>query len=104
MPALNGLEKTLGGPKFQVTSINLDTSDDEKPKTFFAENGIDTLTLYHDQTMANFNAMKKYGLVIGLPATALVDTNGCLLGAMNGPAAWESEDAKALVKAAIGGV
>jgi hypothetical protein len=31
-----------------------------------------------------------------------VDGKGCMLGALSGPAAWESDDAKALIKAAIG--
>jgi hypothetical protein len=46
--------------------------------------------------------LKKQGLAFGLPVTLLIDDKGCLLSAMNGPAAWDSEDAKALVKAAAG--
>ena len=38
----------------------------------------------------------------GLPASVLLDGKGCMLGAMNAPAAWDSDDAKALIKAAIG--
>jgi hypothetical protein len=32
----------------------------------------------------------------------LVDGKGCRLGVMEGPAAWDSEDAKALIGAALG--
>jgi hypothetical protein len=32
----------------------------------------------------------------------LIGEDGCLLGAMNGPAVWDSPDAKALIGAAIG--
>ncbi|MBL0374722.1 TlpA family protein disulfide reductase [Rhizobium sp. KVB221] len=102
MPALNALEKALGGEKFQVTAINLDTGDDTKPKEFLKEIAVDALALYHDPTLSSFNALKKAGVAMGLPATVLVDGKGCMLGAMNGPAAWESDDAKALIKAAIG--
>jgi hypothetical protein len=44
--------------------------------------------------------LKKEGLAFGLPATLLIDDKGCLLASMNGPAAWDSDDAKALVAAA----
>ena len=102
MPALNGLEKALGGDRFQVTAINLDTGDITKPKEFLTETKIDALPLYHDATLSSFNALKKAGVAMGLPASVLVDGQGCMLGALNGPAAWDSEDARALVKAAIG--
>ena len=102
MPALNALQKALGNDKFQVTAINLDTGDDTKPREFLAETRIDALPLHHDATLASFNAMKKAGIAIGLPASVLIDGRGCMLGAMNAPAAWDSDDAKALIKTAIG--
>jgi thiol-disulfide isomerase/thioredoxin len=104
MPALNALQKALGGDKFQVTAINLDTGDASKPKDFLAEEKIDALPLHHDATLTSFNQLKKAGLTIGLPVSVLVDGKGCMLGALSGPAAWESDDAKALIRAAIGGV
>jgi thiol-disulfide isomerase/thioredoxin len=103
MPALNALQKDLGGDKFQVTAINLDTGDASKPREFLAEEKIDALPLHHDATLSSFNQLKKAGLTIGLPVSVLVDGKGCMLGALSGPAAWESDDAKALIKAAIGG-
>jgi thiol-disulfide isomerase/thioredoxin len=102
MPALNALQKSMGGDRFQVTAINLDTGTDEKPKAFLAETKIDALALHHDATLSSFNALKKAGVAMGLPASVLVDAKGCMLGAMNGPAAWDSDDAKAMIKAAIG--
>ena len=103
MPALNALQKSLGGDKFQVTPINLDNGVDvTKPKEFLTETKIDALPLYHDGTLASFNTLKKAGVAIGLPATVLIDGKGCMLGAMNAPAAWESDDAKALIRAAVG--
>ncbi|WP_283196033.1 TlpA disulfide reductase family protein [Rhizobium sp. AN80A] len=102
MPALNTLEKQLGSDKFQVVPVNIDTGDDEKPKTFFSETGVDALNLYRDNTIGVFNGLKKQGLAFGLPVTLLIDQKGCLISSMNGPAAWDSEDAKALIKAAVG--
>ncbi|MDI7923555.1 thiol:disulfide interchange protein TlpA [Ferirhizobium litorale] len=103
MPALNALQQQLGGDKFAVVAINIDTGGDEKPKTFLSETGVDALGFYRDQTMGVFNVLKKEGLAFGLPATFLLDEKGCLIGSMNGPAAWDSDDAKALINAAVEG-
>jgi thiol-disulfide isomerase/thioredoxin len=102
MPALNGLQKSMGGDRFQVTTINLDNGDAAKPLAFLKENNIDALPLHHDASLSSFNALKKLGVAMGLPATVLIDGQGCMLGAMNGPAAWDSDDAKALIKGALG--
>ncbi len=102
MPALNALQEAEGSDKFQVLAINIDTGEVDKPKAFLEEIGVDSLGLYRDSTMGVFNTMKKDGLAFGLPVTLLIDGKGCLLGAMNGPAAWDSKDATALIKAAVG--
>lgn len=102
MPALNALEKSVGSDKFEVVAINIDTGDEEKTKAFRTEYAIDKLGYYRDNTMGVFNVLKKQGLAFGLPVTLLIDDKGCLISAMNGPAAWDSEDAKNLVKAAAG--
>ena len=100
MPALNALQKEMGSDTFEVVAVNIDTGDDEKPKAFRSDNGIDMLGYYRDNTMGVFNALKKQGLAFGLPVTLLLDGKGCLVSAMNGPAAWDSDDAKGLIKAA----
>lgn len=102
MPALNALEKEMGNDNFQVVAVNIDTGDDEKPKAFLSETGVDSLQLYRDNTIGVFNSLKKEGLAFGLPVTLLIDDKGCLVSAMNGPAAWDSGDAKALIKGAVG--
>ena len=102
MPALNALQKAEGSDAFQVLAINIDTGPVDKPKAFLEETGVDALGLYRDASMGVFNTLKKEGLAFGLPATLLIDGKGCLLGAMNGPAAWDSQDARALIKAAVG--
>jgi len=102
MPALNALQKEMGSDDFQVVAVNIDTGDDEKPKAFLAEYGVDKLGYYRDSSMGVFNALKKEGLAFGLPVTLVMDKKGCLISAMNGPAAWDSPDAKALITAAKG--
>ena len=97
MPELDALQAEKGGPNFEVVALNLDKGDDTKPQDFYAENGLKNLKQYRDGTLGVFNDLKAAGLVLGLPVTMLIDGDGCLLAAMNGPAPWHSEDAKQFV-------
>jgi len=101
MPSLAKLQSELGGSDFKVLAINIDTGDQAKPRAFLNEIGVSNLGLYQDNTMEVFNTFKRKGLVLGLPATMLVDRQGCLFGVMNGPAEWASEDSFALVEKMI---
>jgi hypothetical protein len=38
---------------------------------------------------------------VGLPATLLLDAEGREIGRLLGPAEWDSEDAKRLIRAAV---
>ena len=100
MPALDALQKVMGGDDFEVIAVNVDAGDDVKPKKFLAETGIEALGYYRDNTLSLFNDLKKRGLALGLPVTLLIDEEGCLLAHMNGPAEWSSPDAKRLIEAA----
>jgi thiol-disulfide isomerase/thioredoxin len=103
MPALDALEGKLGGPGFSVVAINVDTGDRAKPRSFLGEIGVTHLAYYEDPSTDVFQDLKRYGRsIIGLPATVLVDREGCELGVLPGPAEWASEDALALIRAAIG--
>ena len=102
MPALDALQKEAGSDTFEVIAVNVDTGDDVKPKKFLVETGIDTLGYYRDNTLGLFNDLKKRGLALGLPVTLLIDSEGCLLAHMNGPADWAGEDARRLIAAAGG--
>ena len=101
MLALDALEYEMGGEKFKVVAINVDTGADSKPKKFLDEIGVASLGHYRDNTLAVFNDLKKRGLALGLPITLLIDGEGCLLANMNGPAEWASPDARKLVEAAL---
>lgn len=100
MPALDALQREMGGDDFEVVAVNVDTGDDEKPKKFLAEINIQSLAFYRDNTLDLFNELKSRGLALGLPVTLLIDKEGCLLAGMNGPAEWSSPDAKAMLAAA----
>lgn len=101
MPALDALQKEKGSDAFQVVAVNVDAGDDVKPKKFLSETGVETLGYYRDSTMAVFNDLKTRGLALGLPATMLIDGEGCLIAHMNGPAEWSGPDAKRLIGAAL---
>ncbi|MGE0062211.1 MAG: TlpA family protein disulfide reductase [Xanthobacteraceae bacterium] len=101
MPALDALEKKLGGPAFEVVAVNIDTRNPEKPKQWLQEVGIEKVGRYSDQSAKVFQELKSIGRAIGLPTTLLVDGNGCEIGTIAGPAEWASDDAIKLVEAAL---
>lgn len=101
MPELDALQAGLGSDAFVVLPVSVDIGDAQKPKAFYAETGLKNLPFRHDGTMGVFNDLKKKSLAIGMPTTLLIDGEGCVLGHLAGPAAWASDDARALVKAVI---
>jgi len=101
MPALDELQAKLGGPPFEVLSINIDTRDPDKPRTWLKEVGITHLGYYTDASAKVFQDLKLIGRAIGMPTTILVDPFGCEIGTIAGPAEWASEDALKLVRAAL---
>lgn len=102
MPALDVLEKEMGGSDFAVVAINIDTRNLDKPKAWLAENKVATLPFYGDPQAATFQALRKAHKVEGMPVSIIVDKFGCELGIIQGPADWASADSKALMAAAIG--
>jgi len=102
MPALDELQGKLGGPGFEVVSINIDTRNPDKPREWLKEAGIKHLGYYADASAKVFQDLKLVGRAIGMPTTILVDPSGCEIGTLAGPAEWASEDARALVSAALG--
>lgn len=103
MPALDALQTELGSEKFEVMAVNIDSGSEagEKPTAFFKEMNIKSLKLYSDSTLEIFDQLKQKALAFGLPVTLLIDENNCVLGSMNGPAEWASDDAKNLIRATL---
>jgi hypothetical protein len=90
----------MGGDAFTVAAVNVDVKAPERAIAFLNEIGVKNLAFYSDPTLGVLNALKRRGLAIGLPTTLLVDGKGCRIGIIEGPAAWDSPDAKALIRAA----
>ena len=101
MPALDRLQASLGGPAFEVVAINIDTARLERRQTFLKEAGVERLAFYADPTANVFQQLKRAAKATGLPTTILIDSDGCELGVMSGPAEWDSEDATRLISAVI---
>jgi thiol-disulfide isomerase/thioredoxin len=102
MPALDALQADVGGPKFQVVAVNIDTRDPQKPLAFLKQVGVTHLAYYSDQSAQVFETLRTAGKAFGMPTTLLVDPKGCEIGNMAGPAEWSSEDGVKLVRAIIG--
>ena len=104
MPALDRLQGSEGGADFEVVAVNIDTARLEKPKAMLNEIGVKNLRYYADPAAEVFQTLRSFSKIQGLPATLLIDRNGCEIGLMAGPADWGSGDAAALIRAAKAGL
>lgn len=104
MPALDAIAGQYNSDTFMVLPINLDIGDNglQKAQAFLAENKFAHLPLYADTTFAAFERLKQEAVAIGLPATLVLDENGCELGVLQGPAEWKTPDGEAVIKTLIG--
>lgn len=104
MPALDAVAGEYNSDSFMVLPINLDIGEGglEKAKDFLAEGDFKNLPLYADSSFAAFDRLKREAVAVGLPATLLLDPDGCELAVLQGPAEWHTKDGDAVVKALIG--
>jgi thiol-disulfide isomerase/thioredoxin len=99
MPALDRLQATLGGPRFEVVALSVDQQGPQIARKFFAEVGVKSLALYVDRSA---RATFKLGAV-GLPSTLLVDPSGREIARHVGPAKWDSPEVVANLRRRIEG-
>lgn len=104
MPALDAIATQYNSEKFMVLPINLDIGAGglEKAQAFLDEGQFAQLPLYADSSFAAFERLKREAVAVGLPATLLLDPEGCELAVLQGPAEWHSGDGQAVVEALIG--
>ena len=98
MPSLDKLQAQMGSDKFSVVPVNIDTVRLDKPRAFLKEIGATSLPFYADPTADILQNLKSDIAIVGLPTTILIGRDGCEIGAMAGPAEWDSPDAKALIQ------
>lgn len=88
LPTLDRLQDKLGGPDFEVVALSIDRAGVNVVEKFYEEIGIKYLAIYIDTTGKATGTLK----VVGLPTTLLIDHEGRELGALIGPAEWDTPE------------
>jgi thiol-disulfide isomerase/thioredoxin len=104
MPALDRLAAKYDSDAFTVLPVNLDIGDGavDKARKFLAEGKFQNLPLYADPSFDAFETLKQKAVAAGLPATLLLDAEGCELGVLQGPAEWDTADGDRVIEALLG--
>jgi preprotein translocase subunit Sec61beta len=97
MPQIAELQEEFGGDDFEVLTIATGRNTPAGIVKFFEENGITNLPRHTDPKQALARTMA----VIGLPITVLINREGQEVARLLGDAEWNSDSAKAIVKALI---
>ncbi len=94
MPTLDRLQAKLGGDGLAVVAVSQDRGGPAVVAPFFKELGIRELKVYLDP---GGELAQEFGLK-GLPTTLLIDAEGRVVGGLEGPAEWDSEEALTLIR------
>lgn len=94
MPALDRLQKKLGGPDFHVLPLSIDETHSGVIRKFYAEMKIEHLYVYHDPSGESFTSLN----LPAIPATILLDREGRGLGYVVGPVKWDSDEIAAEIE------
>ena len=95
--ALDRLQGEMGGDDFSVVTVATGRNPVPAIEKLFADEAITRLPILRDpdQTFARATG------VLGLPVTVLVSRDGTEIARLVGDAAWDSEAAKAVIRAAV---
>lgn len=97
MPALDALQRKLGGPDFAVVPISIDEGGIDAARSFYEEIGIRDLGLYWGEDIRVQLAFAAFGL----PTTLLINRKGQELARIFGPAKWDKPAAIAQIESVI---
>ncbi|MFN3260780.1 MAG: TlpA disulfide reductase family protein [Pikeienuella sp.] len=105
MPSLDRLQAEMGGEGFEVVALSMDRASTERIEAFYAEVPqaesapwrVSNLAVYREPTMR----IGAEGGILGLPVTLVLDRRGREVARLQGEAEWDSERAKAMLKAII---
>jgi thiol-disulfide isomerase/thioredoxin len=89
MPSLDRLQAKLGGEGLAVVAVSEDFKGREVVVPFFERLGLEALDTYLDPDGTLAAAVG----VAGLPTTLLIDREGRVIGGLEGPAEWDSDEA-----------
>ncbi len=97
------MQAEMGGDRFAVVAIALDTAGLEAVAPFFLRQGLTHLAIYLDPSHRTFysdsrNAKGAPFALYGLPISYLIDDRGRAVGYLKGAADWTSPDAGQFLK------
>jgi thiol-disulfide isomerase/thioredoxin len=96
MPSIDRLAAEMEG-ELAVVAISTDRGDVSKPRRWMAQNGIETLALYHDKGLRTAAA----SAILGQPTTLILDRQGREIARFQGDTEWDSPEALALLRAIV---
>ena len=97
LAALDRLQGELGGETFAVMTVATGRNPVPAIEKLFADEGISHLPILRDTDQAFARASG----VLGLPVSILVDRDGTEIARLVGDAEWDSDEAKALIRALL---
>lgn len=97
LPALDAMNRDLGGDDFAVITIATGRNPQPAITRLFDEVGVKTLPVYLDPKLQLSREMG----VLGLPVSILLNRDGQEIARMSGDAEWDSESARAIVAALV---
>lgn len=99
LPDLQGLQRELGGDRFQVVALSTDAGRLVNVRDLYQELDLDETSIFIDETGT---AMRALG-IFAMPTTLLIDPEGQEIGRKPGPADWDSAEALKFFEMQIGG-
>lgn len=94
MPALDRLQKELGGNDFEVVAVSVDREGMKPVEPFLARYQLSSLTPYLNPDASLFRAFGEKTL----PVTYIIGRDGRAMGRMEGTAEWDSAAGKRLIR------
>ncbi len=97
LPTLDRLQAALGGERFAVTLVSLDSMPREKVVAALRGYGVSRLDTLLDKTLAAMGALA----IAGLPTTLLLDPAGHEAARLVGPTQWDAPKVQAALRQLI---
>lgn len=94
VPKLDRLQARLGQEGLVVIALAQDRGGPELVERWFAERGVRHLRVFHDPG----SILARTVGIRGLPTTFVIDKAGRMVGVIEGPGAWDSPEAAALLR------
>lgn len=94
MPKLERLQQELGDENLLVVALSQDAGETEVVADYLKKAGLADLRLFHDNQRVFAAVMG----VTGVPTSFVIDPRGRMVGAVEGGADWDSDEARALLR------